>query len=145
MKLYALAFAAAAGAFTLGMAAPASAFDYIGAAHPCSTGDVIPTATSCAGYYEGNALGGSPDDMAAWQDAYTRLGLAGTPVQVFHGDTATDDPQRRLSADTVVPQEIEKILRRFHGMAVKRRNKVSDENTCLRGGTCRSGRAWAWS
>jgi hypothetical protein len=91
MKQLMLGAAAFAGAFTLGMAAPASAYTYIGAAHPCSTGDTIPTADSCAGYYEGNALGGSPDDQAAWQDAYTKLGLSGTPTSVFHSNTATDD------------------------------------------------------
>jgi hypothetical protein len=72
-------------------AAPAqAAVDYIGATSPCSLTDVA-GATACAGMYAKNGIAGTGNAAANQQDAFTRLGLSGTPTIIDSFDAASND------------------------------------------------------
>ena len=83
---------AAVGAFAFTVfvnSAPASAaVTFIGATRPCSITDIA-GATACAGYYEGNGIAGTSDKVDNRLDAFTRLGLSGTPTIVDSVDATS--------------------------------------------------------
>ena len=83
---------AAVGAFAftvLAHTAPASAaVTFIGTTRPCSTSDIA-GATACAGYYVGNGIAGTSDAADNRLDAFTRLGLSGTPTIIDSVDSVS--------------------------------------------------------
>jgi PEP-CTERM motif-containing protein len=84
----ATAVAGAMGALVLNIGAPtaAQAATYVGG---CNTGDIIPGAGACYGYFAGNQLGNSGDMQAAQATALAALGLSGPYVQVEHIDLSS--------------------------------------------------------
>ena len=83
---------AAVGAFAftvLSSAAPASAaVTFIGSTRPCSITDIA-GAIACAGYYVGNGIAGTSNAADNRLDAFTRLGLSGTPTIIDSVDAVS--------------------------------------------------------
>ncbi len=90
MKKFILAAAAGLAATAMLSAPATAAVTYIGGTNPCTLGDVA-GAIACAGFYSKNSLAGTNDAADNRQDAFTRLGLSGTPMIIDSVDIAEND------------------------------------------------------
>jgi len=91
MRTTLIAAAAAFGLMALGLTTPAqSAVTYIGASSPCSISNIA-GASACAGFYSGNGIAGTPNAADNRQDAFTRLGLGGSPVIIDTFESSDSD------------------------------------------------------